>query len=1164
MSKSYNRVASCGSLPFVLLLAGLIAPLLNGQAITQTIQGLVTDATGSVVPGATVTIRNLGTGVAQTTQTNETGNYSFPQVLVGNYTLSCQMEGFKTDSVTNQRVETGAQVRVNFQLEVGDTSETLEVSAAAITLNTENAVVGGVVENKRIIELPLNGRNIVQLAVMIPGVQYGERTGRADGQGGFPIPGAGYSVSANGQRETHQVVSLDGVDAKDPRIHITNFVPSIEAIEEFKIQTNAYSAEVGFGGGAVTSITMKSGTNEIHGTLFEFFRNEALDAEAYFLNFELPAGAEQKPKDQLRRNQYGLVVSGPIIKNKTFWAFNWESRRERTASIQTAWFPRQGFRDGDFSELLTGTIDPQTNALFRGPIVLFDPYTGLPFPNNQIPRDRIHPGALNVLNQYVPLPKEPQADPLAFTDRAGIVQPIDDNFFFGRLDHYFSEGDRIFGRIAWDSAERLVANINPVSNELHPSDVQNLATSWIHTFSPTMINDLRFGFNRSASNRFNPFTNDETFNMDELGVGLFRIPGDNNRPLTPLEHGLPGISARFALGSGGEFNQLDSYQFGNHTSWTRGSHNLKLGGEWYYATIDRGAANLPTGTLSFGGNESGDAFASYLMGLPSQTNTPEGWPGTVPNSNRLGFYINDDWKATSRLTINLGLRFDYVGNSRDREGLQRTLDIPGDLFDNGRGQGYVDPVTGQTIPVLFPSFVKDERGAVKLWEQQTWRYFMPRLGIAYRPTENWVIRAGAGFFDNIDHMNTWTILNLNPPLSGSEQYNSVTDDAGTVTVTGIDGQPVTRTLRRFRPGQPIVTLNDPFLTQTGGQAVVRPVNVLMVPPDMRHGGVYKWSFDVQRELPFETALTVGYVGSHGINTGNSFGSFNTPQPSSDTLFQPRRPYTQFYDPAVPERGVQGLASIRYLDSFGSSFHSGLQVKFDKRYERGLAYGVAYTYSKSYGDGENGGQEGVAYQNQFLNRSTESRGRYRFDQKHNMVAHWVWEMPGGNLPGALKHVLGGWQSNGIVALRSGFPFNVAQGSDLNTSGSVRPDRIADGRLDDGNRKYWFDTTAFRRVTCNLPGRPDLCRYGNAGYNILNTPGQFNLDFGFFKNFGITERMRIQLRWELFNATNTPYFGDPNGISFSSADTLVPDGPMNGEIRSTRTPMRIMQFGLKFFF
>jgi hypothetical protein len=277
---------------------------------------------------------------------------------------------------------------------------------------------------------------------------------------------------------------------------------------------------------------------------------------------------------------------------------------------------------------------------------------------------------------------------------------------------------------------------------------------------------------------------------------------------------------------------------------------------------------------------------------------------------------------------------------------------------------------------------------------------MPRLGIAYRPTEKWVIRSGAGFFDNIDHMNTWTILNLNPPLSGSTQYTSITDTAGTIMVPGADGVSYPATLRRFRAGEPIISLNDPFLQTSGGRGVVRPINTLMVPPDARHGAVYKWSFDIQRELPWDTSLTIGYVGSHGTNAGNSHGNYNTPQPSTDTNIQPRRPYPRIYDPATPELGIQGLATIRLLDSFGSTFHQGMQLKFDKRFNRGFAWGLAYTFSKTYGDGENGGQEGAGYQNAFFDRGLESRGRYRFDQKQNMVAHWVWELPGRYLSGPL--------------------------------------------------------------------------------------------------------------------------------------------------------------------
>jgi hypothetical protein len=343
---------------------------------------------------------------------------------------------------------------------------------------------------------------------------------------------------------------------------------------------------------------------------------------------------------------------------------------------------------------------------------------------------------------------------------------------------------------------------------------------------------------------------------------------------------------------------------------------------------------------------------------------------------------------------------------------------------------------------------------------------------------------------------------------------------------------------------------------------VRPVNLLHLPPDTFDGDVWKWSFDIQRELPMNSVLIVGYAGSKGTHVGNSIGNFNQAPPSSNTNIQARRPYQEFYDPALPERGVQALGNIRYIDSYGESFYHGLQVKFDKRYAKGLTGGIAYTLSKAHGDGENGGQEGVSFQDP-LDR-LGSRGRFRFDQRHNFVAHYVWEMPGSRLPGLLKHIVGGWQSNGILSLRSGFPFTVTQGGDLNTGGPVRPDRIADGAIENPSRNLWFDPQAFRRVTCNIPSRPDLCRYGSAGYNILDSPGQRNFDFSMYKNFNFAERFRLQFRAELFNAFNTPYFNAPNGIGFQSQDSLIPDGARMGEIRSLRTSMRIIQFGLKLHF
>ena len=419
----------------------------------------------------------------------------------------------------------------------------------------------------------LNGRNMQNLAVLVPGVQYGIRTGKSEGaNAAFPIPGQGFGVIANGIRETHQVVSLDGVDAKDPRIHVTNFVPSIEAIEEFKIQTNAYSAEYGFGGGAQVTITMKSGTNALHGTFFDFLRNDLFDAENYFLNFELAPGTTRLKKNTLRQNQFGFVLSGPVVipkayngKNKTFWAFNYEARRTREGQVATANFPVDAFRNGDFSALQNGYV---ANGRFVAPILIYDPDTGVPFPNNTIPASRIHPGSKNVMDLYVPHAQFVQSDIQDFTARASVPTPTDVNTYFARVDHNINETNRVFGRLAWDRSNLTRSNINPNLPVFVSSKVSNLATQWIHTLDPSKILEVRFGFNISDDITFNPRTDNTSFDMDALGVGQFRIPGDGNRKLTPREHGIPNFGGLpftlQELTAGNGYDNMDTYQPSAH------------------------------------------------------------------------------------------------------------------------------------------------------------------------------------------------------------------------------------------------------------------------------------------------------------------------------------------------------------------------------------------------------------------------------------------------------------------------------------------------------------------------------------------------------------------------------------------------------------------------
>ena len=613
------------------------------------------------------------------------------------------------------------------------------------------------------------------------------------------------------------------MDAKEPRLNLTTFVPSIEAIEEFKVQTSTYSAETGFGGGAVTTITMKRGTNGLHGTLFHFLRNDRLDAEDYFLNFERVG--EREPKDKLRRNQFGVVVSGPLIKNKTFWLFNWEARRERVGRVQETWFPLDEFRNGNFSELVT---DSFLDTGRRSPVLLFDAFSGDPFPNNVIPPSRIHPGSKNLLDQFVPRAQFREADPLRETARRAVDDATDGNQFFGRVDHHLGNADRVFGRLAWDAGRREAGNINPNFSGVFEPRTANVAASWVHTFDQNAINDLRFGFGAVDANRTNPRTHDENFDMDALGIGKIRVAGDGNRELIPLEVGVPSFTGLpFPLSDFGPVIESSrTIQLADHLSIVKGSHNLKFGGEYYHLSLDVGGSNIPRGRFNFSSNESGLAFASYLLGLPRQTTTSEGSPFSLPRANRFGVYAQDDWKVSPRWTVNLGLRFDYVGNPVSDEGAWRTVNFCGEELPRGRGPGcFTDTASGNQYPTIGPEFV-DERGSLNLWKQR-YRFFMPRVGIAYRPSEKWVVRLGAAYFDNLMHLNNFTILSLMPPKSGTTSFNSVTDRAQTVSLTTPGGRTFDSLQTRvFRPGSDVISLDDPFLTESGVTAAARPVNTL--------------------------------------------------------------------------------------------------------------------------------------------------------------------------------------------------------------------------------------------------------------------------------------------------------------------------------------------------
>jgi hypothetical protein len=498
----------------------------------------------------------------------------------------------------------------------------------------------------------------------------------------------------------------------------------------------------------------------------------------------------------------------------------------------------------------------------------------------------------------------------------------------------------------------------------------------------------------------------------------------------------------------------------------------------------------------------------------------------------------------------MGLRWDFFQVPHDANKKWRSLRL--DILSRASD--------GRMLPTVVPEPNTD----FDFYRRDN-RYFMPRLGIAYRASSKWVIRAGGGWFANVQQMNNMTILDLQPPYSGTFGFNQVDQAALTIPLT-YGGRSYTATTRMFTPGQPVLTLDNPFPGQ--GTAAAR-TNVLAFTPDNKASSVVQWSMDIQRELPMNTIMTIGYVGSKTSHIDNTIGNFNSPGPSTNTDFNSRRPW-QAYVSRGEGDVARLLGNIRYLDSFANASYHALQVQVQKRYSRGFTAGLAYTFGKALGEGygRNDPAGGVQPTYQDPNDRRSNRGRYGFDVTHNAVINYVWDIPiFQHSTGIVKAVLGGWQSSGVLTLRTGFPFSLS-GGNLNTNSSTYPDRVADGRLfGAATRQLYYDPTAFRRTECNIANKPELCHYGNAATDVLLTPGLHQADLSLAKNWAfkpLGERGRLQFRAEAFNAFNTPQMGQPNGLGYATNDSVIPDAPRVGEIRSLRQFMRIFQFGVKLYF
>ena len=1066
----------------ILTAAGMYAQIQSGRIV-----GTVYDPNKAVVPGAKVVITNTGTNQTQTLSTSGTGDFVLTPVNPGIYRVEVSAQGFGLSEVNRVEVTVGQSARVDVELKLGDTSTRVEVTAGAQLLNTESGTLGQEVTNKQIVDLPLNGRSFYELARLTPGATL------LPGSGNLLRIRANYEsgTSISGVRGNQTSFYLDGVDTTDHHQGGTLIQTSIDALQEFQIQQSEYSAEFRNAGGVLNGTT-KSGTNEFHGVLFEFLRNDKLDSRNFFA----------LQRDVLKRNQFGGGIGGPLSipklysgKNRTFFFLNYEAMRQRAGQVFNSLVPSPAQKAGDFSA-------PGLNTIY-------DPTTGAPFPGNKIPVDRISPQA-QFFAKYL-------ADPNS-GNRAIFApsQPLSQDQFTIRADQTITSNHRAFVRYSFINYQQNDPNAFPALGYASLNTRgHNIVAALISNLSPTLINEGRFSYLPNAID-LQAFFQGTNF-YSQAGVPGFEDTG--HRP--GVAGSFPDFSwSGYASLSGSTFDQrpktqdLKAWEFTDNLTWVKGKHILKFGGQfrhWVPLFTDSGVYE---GQWSFNGSitqnparpaGTGDAFADFMLGVPFSVgrNFPADWFGGYANYWHI--YAQDDIKVNSRLTLNVGLRYEY---SPWLSGYKGQV---GAILPNSPKPIAVQSIdlnaqfAAPTANALFGNLTQtcSQAGIAENCTATDKTQFAPRFGFAWRPfDEKTVIRGGYGIFYEVESSGNRVNHNMVPYTLSETVFN--------------DGL---RTMANFFAGRPI------------GGATTAP-SLAGGYPNMPMGYDQHWSFGVQRQLPANSVLEVNYVGNRGVNLyeGNPI---NDPLPGPGGI-QARRPYPIF-------------GALTFNGQDNSTIYHALQAKFEKRLSWGLWHLVSYTWSRSIAVGNTPSVGGdYAYE----------RAATSFDIPQNLTVSAGYELPLGKgkkfLSSANRFatgLLGGWQVQGIVVLRSGRPFTPTISRDVaNTGiGGQRPNRIGSGELDNPTIAQWFDKTAFTT--------PANFTYGNSGADILREDRFKNLDFSLFKQFQFNERTRLQFRAEAFNLTNTP--------SFSAPGTNV-DTASGGVVTSTISAPRNIQFGLKLNF
>jgi hypothetical protein len=1088
------------SLSFLVLTITLWAPMqAEAQQDAATIVGEVTDASRGLVPKAVVSAINAATGITATTETNDRGLYNVTGLRPGEYLVVVEAPGFSKFVRSGLILRVAQVLQVDATLQTGSVQESVEVTGAAPMLETQTSSRGLVIDERKIRDLPLNGRDYNQLALLSPGVLPGTpRLASVNFKG---------VLNVNGNRTFNNVFLLDGVDNisysnsfRGENVQLVQ--PSIEALQEFKIQTNAYSAEYGRSSGAVVNATIKSGTNQLHGSIFEFLRDDALDANNYFSKL-LDA-----PKPKRKRNQFGGAVGGPIVRNRTFWFADYEGLRDQEGIPRTRQVPTAAEKAGLFN---TAVNDPFA--------------AGRPeFARNSagqwvIPRDRWDPAAARII-ALIPDPNVPGSTIYASTP----VTEVRQDQFDVRIDHQIAPTMSVFARYSFVDTDTFRPSPLPglaegsfndaFGSNLNRSQGLALGMTWIA--SSSLVGDFRFGFARG-----NYFTNPPNVGQDSAAD--FGIPNVPNDPA--IVGGLPKMNIQ---GFDAVGRHTSTPQFQTPRSWnprvtftlSRQSHLFKFGTEFLHVQTKINDLNATIGRMNFENRFTNRAVGDFLLGLPSQLALTS-YTVMDQGQDMQFYFVQDDYRIAQKLTLNFGLRYEFATPPRERENLLANF----------------DPVKGQMV------FASDGGLFERSLIQPDRNNFAPRLGFSYSPTDQWVVRGAYGiFYSHTVRQGREGMLGFNPPY--------LVDN---LLQTGVTGAAAVASAAPFRlsSGYPAGLLDPSTLAPT--------VQRRGQDPNQITPSIHQFSMGAQYQIAPDLALDVAYVGNKGRDLPG-FRNLNQRaviQNTDGSQSAGDRPYPAFGDIQWMENRVS---------SDYNSFQVSLEKRLSKGLTGLLSYtlGEALTDAPDHISTSGGGagvDTGTFREPQDAFNLGAERGPAEFDIRHRFVASYVWELPfgqgrrfGSQWNTATDFVLGGWQLSGIHVLQSGLALTatLSGASVLNLGGErrARPNLVGDPELPESQRTIdrWFNTDAFTAFS------PAPQAFGNAGVGIMRGPGYANFDFTLAKDFPIDAHRRVQFRTEIFNAFNRANFGPPN---------IARDSAGFGQIL-TAGNARIVQFGLKFYF